>query len=231
MPNISLLNIPAQAMDFDEAFNLVYSNSAFRWIKEQEDVTALLYRALKKGGRIAVQLPAKDFCWALIENIYSAISTLGIESKYKKMESPWRFPLKEEMSGFLKDVGFVKVNAFYKDYTLMFGSINEVLEWGESAALRPYLALLSEKKQERFKYAFAIGFENYRREKGIEFDFRRLFVLAENKMIRRTLITPHQCHSSLSGIFLSEGCWTSQHDMIDDAASGFTIKIINNREN
>ena len=45
------------------------------------------------------------------------------------MESPWRFPLKEEMSGFWKDVGFVKVNAFYKDYTLMFGSINEVLEW------------------------------------------------------------------------------------------------------
>ena len=71
-------------MDFDEAFNLVYSNSAFQWIKEQEDVTALLYRALKKGGRIAVQLPAKDFCWALIENIYSAISTLGIESKYKR---------------------------------------------------------------------------------------------------------------------------------------------------
>ena len=177
--NIALINISAQRINFREEFDLAYSNSALQWIKEQEDVTALLYRALKKGGRIAVQLPAKDFCWALIENIYSAISTLGIESKYKKMESPWRFPLKEEVAGFLKNAGFVKVNAFYKDYTLMFESINEVLEWGESAALRPYLALLSEKKQERFKYAFAIGFENYRTEKGIEFDFRRLFVLAE----------------------------------------------------
>lgn len=54
-----------------------------------------------------------------------------------------------------------------------------MLEWGLAAALRPYLTLLSEKRQERFKYAFAIGFENYRTEKGIEFDFRRLFALAE----------------------------------------------------
>ena len=78
----------------------------------------------------------------------------------------------------MKDAGFVKVNAFTKTITLMFESINEVLEWGESAALRPYLALLNEKKQERFKYAFAMGFENYRTENGIEFDFRRLFALA-----------------------------------------------------
>lgn len=88
MPNISLLNIPAQAMDFDEAFNLVYSNSAFQWIKEQKDVIIRAYRALKPNGRVAIQMPAKDFCWALMDNIYSAISSIGLELKYKKMESP-----------------------------------------------------------------------------------------------------------------------------------------------
>ncbi|MBI5213865.1 MAG: methyltransferase domain-containing protein [Nitrospirae bacterium] len=179
--NIALINIPAQRIDFREEFDLVYSNSALQWIKEQEDAAALLYRALKKGGRIAVQLPAKDFCWELMENINSAISFLGLEAKYKKMASPWRFPLKEEFAGFLKDAEFAEVNAFYKDYTLMFESINEVLEWGESAALRPYLELLNEKKQDQFKYAFAMGFENYRTEKGIEFKFKRLFAFAEKQ--------------------------------------------------
>lgn len=166
-------------MNFAEQFDLVFSNSAFQWIKEQEKVTALSHKALKKGGRIAVQLPAKDFCWAMMDNIYSAISANGLESVYSKMESPWRFPLKEEFAGFLKDSGFGNINVFYKDYKLLFESINDVLDWGLAAGLRPYLALLSEKKQARFKYAFAIGFENYRTEKGIEFDFRRLFALAE----------------------------------------------------
>lgn len=179
LDNILLMNIPAQEMNFNNEFDLVYSNSALQWIKEQEDVIARSYKALRKNGRIAVQLPAKDFCWAMMDNIYSAIASIGLESKYKKMESPWRFPLKEEMEGFLKDAGFAKINTSYKDYSLLFESVNEVLGWGESAGLRPFLAPLNEKKQERFKYAFAMGFENYRTEKGIEFPFRRLFAFAE----------------------------------------------------
>jgi trans-aconitate methyltransferase len=176
--NVALINIPAQKLDLKEEFDLVYSNSALQWVKEQEDVMARSYNALRENGRIAVQLPAKDFCWELMENINSAIAFLGLESKYKKMESPWRFPVKEEMAGFLKDAGFVNINVFYKDYTLVFESINDVLEWGVSAALRPFLAHLPENRQERFKYAFAMGFENYRNEKGIEFSFRRLFAFA-----------------------------------------------------
>ncbi|MEW6109402.1 MAG: methyltransferase domain-containing protein [Nitrospirota bacterium] len=179
--NIALINIPAQKLDFKEEFDLVYSNSALQWIKEQEDVIARAYMTLRPNGRVAIQMPAKDFCWELMENINSAIAFLGLESRYKKMESPWRFPLKEEFAGLIKDAGFVNVNVFYKDYTLMFDNINDVLEWGVSAALRPFLAILPENKQERFKYAFAMGFENYRNEKGIEFSFRRLFAFAEKK--------------------------------------------------
>jgi len=177
--NIVFMNIRAEDMKFKNDFDIVFSNSALQWIKEQEKVAKLAYTGLRKNGRIAVQLPAKDFCWALMDNIYSAINALGLEAKFKNMESPWRFPLKEDLSGFMKDAGFVNVNAFYKDYTLMFECINDVLEWGESAALRPYLFPLSEKMQEQFKYAFAMGFENYRTEKGIEFSFRRLFATAE----------------------------------------------------
>jgi trans-aconitate 2-methyltransferase len=180
-PNISLYNIPAQALEFQEEIDLVFSNSTFQWIKEQEDVMVRVYRALRPDGRITVQMPAKDFCWTMTENIHSTIVALGLEKKYSKMASPWYFPLKEETNRFLKDAGFRNINVFYKDYALLFESVNEVLAWGVSAALRPYLAPLPEKKQERFKYAFAMGFENYRTERGIEFNFRRLFAFGEKR--------------------------------------------------
>jgi trans-aconitate 2-methyltransferase len=179
--NIRLMNIPAQQMAFTNEFDLIYSNSALQWIKEQEDVITRSYAALKSGGRIVVQLPAKDFCWAMMENIYSAISALKLDSIYRKMEPPWRFPLNNEMEGFLGDAGFINIRTFYKEYTLLFDSVNDVLDWGVSAGLRPFLAPLSWKKQDRFKYAFAMGFENYRTEKGIEFGFRRLFAFGEKE--------------------------------------------------
>ncbi|MEW6584312.1 MAG: methyltransferase domain-containing protein [Nitrospirota bacterium] len=177
--NILLMNIPAQKMAFNEEFDLVYSNSALQWIKEQEDVIIRSYKALKSDGRIALQLPARDFGWAMTENIHSAFLALGLDSEYDKMESPWRFPLKSEMEGYLSDAGFIGVRTFYREYTLLFESVNDVLAWAASAGVRPFLARLPEKKQERFKYAFAMGFENYRTEKGIEFDFRRLFAFGE----------------------------------------------------
>jgi trans-aconitate 2-methyltransferase len=179
--NILLYNMPAQALHFQKEFDLVFSNSTFQWIKEQEDIMVRVYKALRPDGRFAVQMPAKDFCWAMTENIHSAIITLGLEKKFSRMASPWQFPLKEKMVRFLKDAGFRNVDVFYKDYTLLFQSVDEVLAWGISAALRPYLAPLPERKQERFKYTFAMGFENYRTKKGIEFNFRRLFAFAEKQ--------------------------------------------------
>ncbi len=176
--NIALLKMAAQEMRFASEFDLVYSNSALQWIQEQGAVIGLAHRALRPGGRIAVQLPAKDFCWPVMENINSAISALGLESKFGEMPTPWLFPLKSELQAFLEAAGFSGVGIYYKDYMLLFGSVNEVLEWGMSAPLRPYLSRLSRDMRERFKYAFAMGFENYRTENGIEFNFKRLFAFA-----------------------------------------------------
>jgi trans-aconitate 2-methyltransferase len=177
--NIVFMNIAAEEMDFREKFDLVFSNSAFQWIKDQEGVVGKAFRALRAGGRLAIQMPAGDFCRALTDTTNSAISMLGLERNFRNMESPWRFPLKGEMAGFMDNAGFRKVEVFYRDYTVAFKNINDVLAWAASAGLRPYLARLSGKSQERLKYAFAMGFESYRTDKGIEFGFRRLFALGE----------------------------------------------------
>ncbi|MBI5026505.1 MAG: methyltransferase domain-containing protein [Nitrospirae bacterium] len=177
--NISFMQIPAQSMNFSEIFDLVFSNSTLQWIKEQQDVMELVYQSLKNGGRIAFQLPAKKFCREFFNYINNSIALLDLEKYYTNWMSPWYFPIKEAYVSLLKGVGFSKIEVLYKDYRLVFESINEVLEWWSSAGLRPYLAALPEKEQEYFKYAFAMSFENNKTEKGIEFSFKRLFAFAE----------------------------------------------------
>jgi hypothetical protein len=75
--------------------------------------------ALKPEGRIAIQLPARDFCREVMENLNSAISALDLSAKYIGMESSWHFPLKEELHGFIVDAGFVNIKVFYRNYTLL----------------------------------------------------------------------------------------------------------------
>ena len=176
---ISILMIPAQSMKFENEFDLVFSNSALHWVKEQQMVLKLVYDSLRDSGRIAFQLPAKDFCREFIEYTGKAIETLGYEEFYRDWETPWYLPSKKEYMPLLEDAGFENIKVYYRDYALVFESINEVLGWWSSAGLIPFLEQLPERERKYFKYAFAMNFENNRTDKGIEFNFRRLFAFGE----------------------------------------------------
>ena len=178
-PKVRLIKGSAQEMDFEGEFDLVFSNSALHWVKEQRLATKRAYTALKPEGRIAFQMPAKGFCHEFFEYSGSAIKQLRFERFFKGFELPWCFVSKEAYAGLLKDTGFLNVKLFYHDYRLVFGSVKEVLDWWSSAGLRPYLAMLPEPEQESFKYAFAMQFEKNRTGSGIEFNFKRLFALAD----------------------------------------------------
>ncbi|MDA8087107.1 MAG: methyltransferase domain-containing protein [Nitrospiraceae bacterium] len=178
MANLKFIKSGAEEMDFEGAFDLAFSNSALQWVKDQRQAARRTYRALRPAGKIAFQMPAKDFCREFFEYTSLAIKRLGFERFFESFESPWCFASRQEYAGLLKETGFLNVKVFYRDYRLAFNSIKEVLDWWSSAGLRPYLAMLPEQEQEFFKYAFAMQFENNRTSRGIEFNFRRLFAFA-----------------------------------------------------
>jgi len=177
--NMCLIQTHAQSMDFAGRFDLAFSNSALQWIKEQQQVIDLVYKALKQGGRIAFQLPSKDFCKEFFDYTGKAIAILGFKRFFINWEPPWHLPAKEGYMKILRDAGFYNINVFCRNDRIVFESINDVLDWWASAGLRPFMEPLSEKEKEYFKYAFAMSFENNRTERGIEFDFTRLFAFAE----------------------------------------------------
>lgn len=181
VPNISYVKGRAQDMDYNGRFDLAFSNSALQWIKEPEGQRTVIertFRALRPEGRIAFQMPSMDFCREFFEYADRAIKANGLERYFSGFEIPWHFPSVKQYEAMLLDAGFTDANVFYKNYRLVFKSVKEVLDWLSSAGLRPYLAMLPEAEQGYFKYAFAMEFENNRTAKGIELDFRRLFIFA-----------------------------------------------------
>lgn len=177
--NVSCKELPAQSMKFRSEFDLVFSNSALQWIKEQETVIGLVYRSLRESGRIAFQIPARDFCVEFFEYVQSAIETLGLGPEFEGWETPWYLPARVEYRNMLLDAGFQNIKVYYRDYDILFKCIKKVLDWWTSAGLRPFLEQLDDEQQEYFKYAFAMNFEKNKTDRGIEFKFRRLFAFAE----------------------------------------------------
>lgn len=176
--NLRFIRTGAESMDFVDRFDFAFSNSALQWVKEQAEATRRAYRALKRGGQIAFQLPARDFCAEFFKYSSNAIALLGYERFFLRWEVPWFLPTREEYQALLELAGFRSIEVSYRDYRIVFGSIGEILDWWSSAGLRPYLLALPEKEKEYFKYAVGMQYEQNRTMHGIEFDFRRLFAFA-----------------------------------------------------
>jgi trans-aconitate 2-methyltransferase len=177
--NVHFALLSAESMDFSGQFDLAFSNSALQWVRNQQMALELIHRSLKNSGRIAFQLPAKNFCREFFEYAGNAITSLGFERHFNNWQKPWYLPDKDEYASILKEAGFRRIDVFYRDYRIVFDSVNGVIDWWASAGMRPYLDMLTHKEQEYFKYAVAMSYENNRTEKGIEFGFRRLFAFAE----------------------------------------------------
>jgi trans-aconitate methyltransferase len=57
--NLSFQEMDARNLNFDECFNLIFSNAALHWVKEQKPVIEGMYKGLKQGGKILLQMGGK----------------------------------------------------------------------------------------------------------------------------------------------------------------------------
>ncbi|MBF0592153.1 MAG: methyltransferase domain-containing protein [Nitrospirae bacterium] len=177
--NLSFRQVEAQSLDFTDTFDLAFSNSAMQWVKAQGQALNRIYLALKPGGRIAFQMPPKNFCKEFLDYTAETVEQPEFEKYFRNWELPWYFTLQQEYEAMLMDTGFKKVDVSCREYRYVFSSISEVIDWWVSAGLRPFLAELPEGEQEGFKHSFAVKFERNKSANGIEFGFRRLFAFAE----------------------------------------------------
>ncbi len=49
----------AESLDFRDAFDVIFCNSAFQWIREPRRALGNCFAALRKGGRMGIQAPAR----------------------------------------------------------------------------------------------------------------------------------------------------------------------------
>ncbi len=92
-----------QELPFDAAFDLVLSNAALHWMKDQDAVIDGVWRALKPGGRFACEMGGGDNVGAIRRAVHSALNSRGLDPV---TADPWVFPSDEEQRRRLEARGF-----------------------------------------------------------------------------------------------------------------------------
>ncbi|HEX7668740.1 MAG TPA: methyltransferase domain-containing protein [Polyangiaceae bacterium] len=93
-----------EALDFDGAFDAVFSNAAIHWMKRDPDaVISGAFRALVPGGRFVAEFGGKGCVETIRRALIEALGRRGVDGAAL---DPWYFPDVEEYGARLTAAGF-----------------------------------------------------------------------------------------------------------------------------
>lgn len=106
--NIEFLVKDATGFSFEKAFDAVFSNATFHWIKNQQNVLQCIYDCLKPGGRLVYEMGAKHN----IESIHNAIKKVLMEEGFEEnaKDVTKYFSSAGEQATMLEKIGFTVFN-------------------------------------------------------------------------------------------------------------------------
>lgn len=128
-------------------WDLIFSNAALQWSEKHSELIPFLYRRLKPGGQLAVQVPSNHN--HISHQIYRETAS----------EEPFKSILKgfqryapvlsiDDYARLFFDCGAENIIVFEKVYAHVLEDSDAVVEWISGTALVPYFERLGEHKEE-----------------------------------------------------------------------------------
>jgi ubiquinone/menaquinone biosynthesis C-methylase UbiE len=115
---IEFVVLNTEDIAYDNCFDVIFCNSAFMWFKDHKKVLNGFYKALRNGGRIGIQAPAKTvYCPIFVK----AVKQVSIDEKTKKFYKHLKHPLL-----FLNSAGAYKKMFEKAGFKVVFAKIQKI---------------------------------------------------------------------------------------------------------
>jgi len=150
-PNIKFQVSDAREFKQQEAFDAVFSNAVFHWIKDLSPVLQNIWMSLKPKGRLVVEFGGKGNVASICEGINTALSSLNIQPKEIAERNPWQFPSIGEFASLLEKHGFKVEYAILFDRPTVLQGEHGLTHWLEMFAQNFFHDLTNDVQQKLYE--------------------------------------------------------------------------------
>ena len=156
-PNLSFRLMNAGRLSFEGCFDIVISNAALHWIKNQQSVIDGVFRSLKTTGKILLQMGGKGNAGGVLATLDEIMAEPEWRPYFRNFEFPFIFPDTLGYETLLSESGFnVKcVELITKD---MEHTGRDGLEGWIRSAWLPYIQQVPDSKRKRFIETIAVRY-------------------------------------------------------------------------
>lgn len=172
------MQMDAQALAFENRFDVVFSNAALHWVSDHKSVLSGIYKALKPDGKAVLQMGGKGNAQAVfnvLENL-----TEDYRPYFKDFVPPYTFCSDAQYKQWLNEIGFSSFEAKLILKKMLHEDADAFRGWLETTWF-PYLMRLPEKIREVFLQTWIKAYIDINpsdKEGRISIDMVRLEVIA-----------------------------------------------------
>lgn len=150
-PNLSFKYLDINNLDYNEEFDLIFSNAALHWVKNHELLLDNCHKALKINGVIRFNFAGEGNC----SNFFEVVRKLIIDSKYSdyfnSFEWPWFMPTLPQYEILVSNHNFGEWKVWEENADRYFKNKDEMIKWIDQPSLVPFLKFVPDTLMGEFR--------------------------------------------------------------------------------
>jgi trans-aconitate 2-methyltransferase len=126
-------------IDFNNEFDVIFSNATLHWIKDHRNLLARCGRALKKDGYFRFNFAGEGNCAALISVVRQIMHEEQFASHFVFFEWPWYMPGLSEYERMVSEYAEFDAVKIWEENADRLFSQDELVRWLDQPSLVPFL--------------------------------------------------------------------------------------------
>lgn len=149
--NLKFIHMNINKINFEDEFDIIFSNAALHWVKDHKRLLKNAYRALKTHGVILWDFGSLGNC----SNFFTVIRKKIVEDKYAKyfkdFEWPWFMPSKSQYIELVSNIGFSNYTITELNRDRFFPNASEMIKWIDQPSIVPFIKYIPQDLKENFR--------------------------------------------------------------------------------
>lgn len=138
-------------LNFDNEFDIIFSNATLHWIKDHEPLLGNVFRALKKGGILKFNFAGDGNCANFFRIVKEAIKLPQFASYFHDFEWPWYMPTSGEYELLVRRIPFTEFRTGGENADRFFADKETMIKWIDQPSLVPFMKLVPDEHKESFR--------------------------------------------------------------------------------
>ncbi len=149
--NLRFLRLDINVLDYENQFDVVFSNAALHWIKDHQRLLQNVRRALRTDGQIRFNFAGDGNCSHFFAVVREAMALDEFRSFFTEFDWPWYMPTVDEYDTLAKSSGLHDVRVRGENADRFFPDAEAMIRWVDQPSLVPFLTLVPDPVKSSFR--------------------------------------------------------------------------------